>query len=108
MVDSIARQNPMIERIINFFPRHLPKNLLISPIPYRTHTANVPISFGSAKVIFGKACGSQIIPMIIVIVNNTNPIIAAMKLIRSNISKLGKRLNIKPFLKLLLLLLDLE
>ena len=96
IVDKIARQKPMIERIINFFPRHLPKNLLISPIPYRTQTANVPINFGSAKVIFGNACGSQIIPIIIVIVNKTNPIIAAIKLIRSNISKLGKRLNIKP------------
>ena len=38
IVDKIARQNPMIERTISFFPRHLPKNLLISPIPYSIHT----------------------------------------------------------------------
>src|SRR5574338_1125426 len=82
--------------MINFLPRHLPVNLLIKPMPYKNQTTNVPISFGSRKVMFGNAFGSQIITIIIVTVKNTNPIIAAIKLSLSKISKLGNRLNIKP------------
>lgn len=66
-----------MDRIINFLPLHLPINLNVIPIPYKIHTAKVPINLGSVyENPPGNACGSQIIPIKMAIVSRTKPIMA--------------------------------
>lgn len=76
IIEIIAIRNPAIEKSISFLPRHLEKSFVKIPIPYRSHTIPVPISLGSRNENSGKADGSQITPITIANVSNTNPITA--------------------------------
>jgi hypothetical protein len=65
-----------MDKSTSFRPLHFENIFFDIPIRYKSHTAIVPISLGSAYEKFGKAFGSQIIPIIIAIVIPKKPITA--------------------------------
>ena len=76
IVEKIATRKPEIDKSTSFRPFHFENIFFDIPIRYKTHTAIVPMSLGSAYEKLGKAIGSQIMPIIIAIVIPMNPITA--------------------------------
>ena len=76
IVELIVSINPTSEITTSFLPRIFPYNFLVIPIPYKIQTRSVPSNLGSVYEKFKFDFGNQIKPIIIDIVNRTNPIIA--------------------------------